>query len=120
MDRLHKKISGWTHRCLTLGGRVILVQSVLQQLAVYWAHLYCIRASIIKHINYDIARYIWVRYETKHKYHLVKLDKITRNKAMEGWGILNIKIFGWALLTKSLWQGLLGTGIWSLIIKKIS
>ena len=30
---------------------------------------------------------------------------------------MNIKLFGWALLIKSLWWGLLGTGIWSKIIK---
>lgn len=35
VDRFHKNISGWEHRHITLGGRAILVQSVLQQLVIY-------------------------------------------------------------------------------------
>ena len=35
LDRFYKRISAWEFRCLSLAGRVILVQSVLNQLAIY-------------------------------------------------------------------------------------
>lgn len=47
-DRFYLRISGWEWRFLSLAGRFILVQSVLSQLAVYWAHLFSIPTSITK------------------------------------------------------------------------
>lgn len=36
---------------------------------------------------------------------------------MGGWGLLNLKIFGRALLCKSLWRAIQGDGLWSRLIK---
>lgn len=48
LDRYYKKISLWEYKCLSLARKVILAQSVLSQLAVYWAHLFFLPASIIQ------------------------------------------------------------------------
>jgi len=53
----------------------------------------------------------------KHEYHLTKLDHIAMPKCLDGWGILILKRFGYALLFKYLWQGIFGDGTWSLIIR---
>lgn len=49
------------------------------------------------------------------KYPLCSLTAISRLKDMDGWGILNTHEFNSALLTKSFWRAINGTGIWNAI-----
>lgn len=72
VDRFYRRISGWEFRCLSLAGRIVLVQSILNQLFVYWAHLFHLPASIINSMNSISANFIWGGRAEKHKYHLVK------------------------------------------------
>ena len=51
--------------------------------------------------------------ERKRKYHLTKLRNITIQKDLGGWGIMDIRTFGKALLCKSLWRGINGDTLWS-------
>ena len=69
-----------------MGGRYILAQAVLQQMTVYWAHLYFLPFFIIKRIKSIMAQFIWSGSRDKHKYHLIKLEKITIPKEVGGWG----------------------------------
>ena len=36
VQKFEKRISNWTHKLLSLGGRLILVQSILTSIPVYW------------------------------------------------------------------------------------
>lgn len=59
LNRFYKRIVGWEYKCLSLAGRMILTQSVLAQLLVYWAHLFYILANIIHNLNILSAYFIW-------------------------------------------------------------
>lgn len=53
LERYFKKISMWEYRSLSLAGRVVLAQSVLNQLVVYWTHMFfSLRASFINEQNH--------------------------------------------------------------------
>ena len=71
---------------------------------------------IINLLNRVMASYIWSGASRNCKYHLVKLEKITRPKILGGWGVINLKFFGWALILKSLWRGINSKGIWEKMI----
>lgn len=118
VDRFHKKLADWSHRTLSLGGRVILVKSVLTQLSVFWGHLFLLPPCIISSINRIISCFIWGAKADCYKLHLSKLDSLSLPKIFDGWGILNIKIFGTALICKSLWRGVYGSSIWSDIVRQ--
>ena len=47
VQKFEKKISLWTHKMLSLGGRLILIQSVLSSIPVYWMGLAPIPASTL-------------------------------------------------------------------------
>lgn len=117
IDRFYKRISAWQFRCLSLAGRIVLTRAVLSQLAVYWAHIFFLPASIVQKMNKISANFIWGGNKTKGSYHLTALDKISRPKSAGGWGLLDSRTFGKALLCKSLWRGIFGEGSWSNIIK---
>lgn len=115
-DRFFKKISMWEHRSLSLGGRVVLTQSVLMQLAVYWAHLFILPASIIHSMNRISANFIWGANADRGKIHLSKMDSISMPKKLEGWGLMDQRLFEKALVCKSMWRGIFGDNPWSAII----
>lgn len=68
-------------------------------------------------MNKISANFIWGGNKTKGSYHLSALDKISRPKSAGGWGLLDLRTFGKALLCKSLSRGIFGEGPWSNIIK---
>lgn len=118
LDRYYKRISRWEYKCLSMVGRVVLSQSILVQLAVYWAHIFFIPASIIHLMKKLTANFIWGGNPKKMKYHLSKLSDISLPRKLGGWGILDLMTFGKALLCKSLWRGIFEEGLWSSTIKK--
>lgn len=58
IERYYKSISAWEYRSLSLVGRFILSQAVLSQMAVYWAHLFYLPASIIHKLNKVTTNFI--------------------------------------------------------------
>eukprot|EP00253_Pinus_taeda_P025540 PITA_25540 len=118
LKRFFRKISAWEHMALSLAGRFILSQSVLTQLAVYWAHIFSLPASIILKINRLLANFIWSGSSNPFKIHLAKLEMISLPKKYGGWGLLDMQSFGRALLCKSLTRALFRDGLWSSAIRK--
>lgn len=117
LDKYHKRISGWQYRYLSLGGRVILTQSVLNQMMVYWAHLFAFPTSIISTMNKLTTSFIWGDCAAEKKYHLSSLANLSKPKELGGWGLLDLKSFGKALLCRTLWRGVFEDGPWSDIIR---
>lgn len=101
-----------------MGRNFTLVQAVITQLTVYWAHLYQLPSTIIKKIDGITTNFILSGMRQRKKYHLSKLHFITLPKKMGGWGILDLRRFGHALLLKFIWCGIFGTGIWSQFINQ--
>jgi hypothetical protein len=51
IEKFEFRILHWCNRCLTLGGRYILIKAVLESLPVYWMALAHIPLSVIKKIR---------------------------------------------------------------------
>jgi len=117
LDRFHKRIVGWEFKCLSLAGRVGLAQLVLAQMTIYWGHLFFIPLGIISMLNRLMENFIWGGCREKRKYHLTSLRNITLPKELGGWGILDIRTFGKALLCKSLWRGISEVNLWSTFLR---
>ena len=47
LQKFEKRINHWTFKYLSLGGRLILVQSILSSIPVYWMGLAALPASIL-------------------------------------------------------------------------
>lgn len=116
-DKFYKLISGWEYRCLSMAGRLILTQSVLTQLSVYWAQLYHLPSAILNRLNRLMACFIWGGNKEKRKFHLSNLKYLTLPKKTGGWGIMQLRIFGMALLCRSLWRAVFGDNLWSAVVK---
>jgi hypothetical protein len=116
IEKIEKRISNWTFLWLSLGGRLVLVKSVLQSIHVYWLSLAKVPASTLHKIQL-MANILWRGANKTTCFHLSKWKNIAIPKENGGWGIRNIFWFAKSLAAKSCWRGLFGNSLWSQILK---
>lgn len=68
-------------------------------------------------MNKITANFFWGGQITAEKISSSKMEKISKPKNSGGWGLLDLRSSGKALLCKSLWRGIYGEGPWSNTIK---
>ena len=59
VTQFEKKISHWTNRFMSLGGRLVLIRSVLSSMPVYWMALVMIPTSILDKLRKMIFSFLW-------------------------------------------------------------
>jgi ribonuclease HI len=116
-DKFNSKIHHWCNRLLSLGGRFVLIKSVLESLPVYWMALAHIPASILKTLRQLIFSFLWSGSKKNKGYHLCKWESISKPKSMGGWGLRHLPFFYRALSANTFWRILMKPGLWSLVIK---
>ena len=116
VDKFEKRISHWTNRMLSLGGRLVLIRLVLTSIPVYWFSLFPIPASIIDRLRKLIFSFLWGSSTNKSKFHLMNWKELARPISQGGWGIKHLPSFSLALRLKSFWLVLNNSGIWNKLI----
>ena len=111
VQKFEKRICNWTHKLLSLGGRLILVQSVLSSLPVYWLGLAPIPTSILHKLQRIMFAFLWGSLEIHRRYHLVSWQSISWIKEHQGWGIKNLHWFSISLRLKNIWMALMKEGL---------
>jgi hypothetical protein len=92
--KFEKRISNWSHRWLTLGGRLTLVKVVLESIPVYWLSVEKIPKSTLNNIRKRMFSFLWSGKKLKEGLHLINWQKIAMPKKDGGWGIKNIFLLG--------------------------
>lgn len=116
LQKVEKRINNWTYRCLSLGGRLVLLKAVLISIPVFWFSLASIPQSIISRIRKVCFNFLWSGCVEGGKYHLASWERIFKPYATSGWNIKHIFWFSTALTMKSMWRGLFGNSLWNDIL----
>ena len=111
-------MSNWTFRILSLGGRLILLNSILGVLPIYWLSLMKIPTSILHRIISLMFNFLWAGSFEKKSIHLENWKLLSHPFANSGWNIEDLKFFNEVLMLKNLWNVLMGNGLWSCVIKE--
>lgn len=82
-----------------------MVKTILQQIMVYWAHLYVIPTKILNSIRSIMLNFLWSGRKDKGKMHLARWELIMKPIEHGGWAIKEVHTFGRALLLKSILEG---------------
>jgi hypothetical protein len=106
IDKIHKKLPQWKGKHLSLGGRLVLLNSVLSSIPLYYISLFKIAAWVLFRIDQIRKRFLWagVNSSTTRKYYLVRWATICRAKEFGGWGVINLAQMNCALLCKWGWK----------------
>jgi zinc-binding in reverse transcriptase len=119
IDKILNRLPVWKGRLLSLGGRLILLNSVLSFIPLYYITMFKIPAWVLTRIDQLRKRFLWVGSDSlRRKYHLVKWATVCRPKDCGGWGILNLEFMNTSFLCKWYWKCryINEAGLWQSII----
>ncbi|KAK1300334.1 hypothetical protein QJS10_CPB13g01578 [Acorus calamus] len=107
ISRFEKRLAGWKSNFLSLRGKIILIQSVLLNLSIYFLSLFSVLKGILRTMEGIRRRFLWngAKGDSRRVY-LVKWDKVCMGRMEGGTGILNMADMNKALLLKWLWRWL--------------
>ena len=116
IQKYEKRICHWSHKYLSLGGRLVLVQVVLSSLPVYWLGLAPIPILVLNKLRSLTFAFLWGSTGDKCRYHLVSWEHFSWPKDSGGWGIKNLHWFSIALRVKNFWMVLQNYGLWHQVL----
>ncbi|GAU20609.1 hypothetical protein TSUD_33450 [Trifolium subterraneum] len=104
VDAMNKRLSTWTSRHLSFGGRLTLINSVLSSLPLYFFSFFKLPSCILKILEQMQRNLLWGGGAENKKICWVKWDQICLPKAQGGLGVKNLCMFNVALLNKWKWR----------------
>jgi hypothetical protein len=114
-ERIEKKLSRWKGKYLLVGGRLVLINSVLTSFPMFIiSFLGTYRGSW--EIEY-FRSFFWQNDSGKKKYRLAKWNIMCQLKYQGGLGIQNIEVHNQCLLSKWLFKLINMHGLWQAILR---
>jgi hypothetical protein len=117
VSKVTNKIGLWCNRWLSLGGRYILVKTVLEGQPVYWMSMEALPHTVLNKIRKMMFHFLWNGHSDTQQYHLCRWEVLSRPKKNGGWGFRNLTHFNLALNAITLWRVLTQESIWHQVIR---
>ncbi|WMV17704.1 hypothetical protein MTR67_011089 [Solanum verrucosum] len=92
LEKAEKRLAKWKARYLSLGGRVALINSMLDSLPTYVMPLFPILACVIKRLDKLRRAFLWKGNKEEGRYNLVNWEVVQQSKYQGGLGIRNLRI----------------------------
>ena len=58
-ERLQKRLASWKGKLLTVGGRLVLINSVLTNMVLYMLSFFLVPKGVLKRLDYYRSRFFW-------------------------------------------------------------
>lgn len=100
LEKCEKKLANWKNQYLSMGGRLILINSVLDAIPTYMMSLFSIPVNVVKKIDALRRNFLWEGNSEKKKIYLVKWGGMTTSKKAGGLGIKNLRVQNQSLMMK--------------------
>ncbi|MCH92733.1 RNA-directed DNA polymerase (Reverse transcriptase) [Trifolium medium] len=104
IEVVRSRWSRWKNKQLSIGGRVVILKSVLFALPVYFLSFFKAPTGIISKLESILKISYGGGSEEVKKIYWVKWDKVCRPLEEGGLGIRNLRVFNQALLGKWAWK----------------
>lgn len=104
LEKTERKLARWKAQYLSLGGRLILINSVLDSLPTYVISPFLIPSKVTKKLGRQRRDFLWQDNKEGNNYCLVKWEIVMLSKDKGGLGIKNLNLQNKSLLMKWLWR----------------
>uniref|UniRef100_A0A803PG06 Reverse transcriptase zinc-binding domain-containing protein n=1 Tax=Cannabis sativa TaxID=3483 RepID=A0A803PG06_CANSA len=102
-QKITKRIQVWATRNLSYAGRLVLVNSVLSTIHMYWSQIMVLPKKVIKEIEGICRSFLWTGKSLMEGAGAVGWEKLCYPKKEGGLGLLNIAQWNIAAMFKHIW-----------------
>jgi hypothetical protein len=110
-ERLQLRLSSWKGKLSSIGGRQVLINSVLSNMVLYMLSFFLLPKGVLNILDFFRSRFFWQGDSEKKKYRLAKWSIVCSPKDQGGLGIRDLEVKNTALLGKWLFRLLIEDGI---------
>lgn len=103
-ERLQDRVSGWSFKFLSKGGKEILIKSVATTLPTYVMSCFRLSKNLMTKLTSAVAKFWWSTNGSRRGVHWLSWRKLCRDKSEGRLGFQMIDDFNTALLAKQLWR----------------
>jgi len=83
-EKFEKKLSGWKGKLMSVGGRLVLINSVLTSLAMFMLSFFEVPRGVLERLDYFRSRFFWQGENHKKKYMLARWNILCQPKDQGG------------------------------------
>jgi len=100
VEHVNKRLNSWTNKSLSFGGRVVLLNSVLNAIPIFYLSFMRMSVKVWRRLVRIQMEFLWGRVGGGRKINWVKWSKVCQPKEKGGLGIRDIKLVNLSLLAK--------------------
>jgi hypothetical protein len=115
-ERIEKKLSSWKGKYLSVGGRLVLINSVLSSLPMFMLSFFEVLKGVLEKLITSDLGFFWQHDNKKKKYQLTKWSIMCQPKDQGGLGTQNLDVQNECLLSKWLFKLINEDGLWKRIL----
>jgi hypothetical protein len=115
-ERLQLRLSSWKGKLVSIGRRLVLINSVLSNMVLYMLSFFLLPKGVLKRLDFFRSRFFCQGDSEKKKYMLAKWSVVCCPKDQWGLGIQDLEVKITALLGKWLFRLLTEDGVWQTLL----
>jgi len=104
LDQLKKRLNSWGNKYVSLGGRIALLNSVLNAIPIFYLSFLKILVKVLKMMIRIQREFHWGGVKGGRKVCWVQWRKVCQPKSKEGLGVRDVKLVNLSLLAKWKWR----------------
>ncbi|KAK2393020.1 hypothetical protein QL285_055002 [Trifolium repens] len=119
IEVVQKRLASWKNKYVSLGGRVVLLNSVLSAIPIFYLSLFKMPVGVWKKLVRLQRRFLWGGAAGASKINWVRWMDVCRHKKEGGLGVKDLRIMNISLLSKWKWRLLSeGQSIWKKVLQE--
>ncbi|MCH96040.1 RNA-directed DNA polymerase (Reverse transcriptase), partial [Trifolium medium] len=104
IEKLRRRLSSWRNRFVSLGGRIVLINSVLNAIPIFFLSFLKAPATVIKKIVRIQREFLWGGVKGGRKISWVSWKEVCKPKCQGGLGVRDVGKVNRSLLIKWRWR----------------
>ncbi|CAJ2663797.1 unnamed protein product [Trifolium pratense] len=104
VEKIRRKLNSWGNKHISLGGRIVLINSVLNSIPIFYMSFMKMPAQVIKKVTRIQRDFLWGGVNGVKKLSWVKWKVVCQQKKKGGLGIRDLKMTNLSLLLKWRWR----------------